>query len=217
MKCRRAQPDLLVPQERLLNNFTGVESQILQCPNNHSHFSEREDPISVISIEIKGKANLQEALSYYVQGEQVEWKCEKCGKVVEAALKRLSLKKLPNTLIIHLKRFDFNYETMLRAKLSNLFEFPLDLDMESYTTEGISRAEARKRSSEERNTAEQAEAQDGMLIDFDSYKIRLGILSRLVHPDFGPSNSFNDSLDLTRSQDYYQYELVGVLVHSGTN
>lgn len=147
-----------------MNNFTGVESQILQCPNNPAHFSEREDPISVISIEIKGKANLQEALSYYVQGEQVEWKCEKCGKVVEAALKRLSLKKLPNTLIIHLKRFDFNYETMLRAKLSNLFEFPMDLDMEPYTTEGIAKAEARKRHNEERAGAEQAETQEGIAL-----------------------------------------------------
>jgi len=109
----------------------------------------------------QGKANLQEALSYYVQGEQVEWKCEQCGKVVEAALKRLSLKKLPNTLIIHLKRFDFDYATMLRAKLSNLFEFPMDLDMEPYTTEGIAKAEARKKREEDRSGGEQAETQEG--------------------------------------------------------
>jgi hypothetical protein len=44
-----------IVQEKLLNNFTGAESQILRCPNNPSHFSEREDPISVISIEIKAR------------------------------------------------------------------------------------------------------------------------------------------------------------------
>ncbi len=58
-------------------------------------------------------------------------------------LNRLSLKKLPNTLILHLKRFEFDFETMQRVKLCNLFEFPIDLDMEPYTTNGIARAEAK--------------------------------------------------------------------------
>jgi len=44
--------------------------------------------------------------------------------------------------MIHLKRFDFNYDTMLRAKLSNFFDFPMELDMEPYTTEGVARREA---------------------------------------------------------------------------
>jgi hypothetical protein len=168
----------------------------------------------------QGKANLQEALSYYVQGEQVEWKCEQCGKVVEAALKRLSLKKLPNTLIIHLKRFDFDYATMLRAKLSNLFEFPMDLDMEPYTTEGIAKAEARKKREEDRSGGEQAETQEGTfrhprsVVWLTRQVCWLTILTRVA--EFNPSNSFNDSLEFSRSHDYYQYELVGVLVHSGT-
>lgn len=37
--------------------------------------------------------------------------CEECDKKVNA-IKRQCLKKLPNILIIVLKRFDFDYETL---------------------------------------------------------------------------------------------------------
>jgi hypothetical protein len=38
---------------------------------------------------------------------------------------RCSIKSLPNTVVIHLKRFEFDYNTMLRHKMNDYFEFPL--------------------------------------------------------------------------------------------
>eukprot|EP01087_Luapelamoeba_hula_P010523 TRINITY_DN2786_c0_g2_i1.p2 TRINITY_DN2786_c0_g2~~TRINITY_DN2786_c0_g2_i1.p2 ORF type:complete len:2352 (-),score=229.36 TRINITY_DN2786_c0_g2_i1:29-7084(-) len=187
--------------EKLLNNFTGIESQILRCPNDPRHFSEREDPISVISIEIKGKKDLNEALAFYVAGEQVEWKCENCGKTVEAALKRISLKKLSNTLILHLKRFDFNYETMLRTKLSNFFKFPEDLDMQEYTTEGLARKEALQ--AYEARKKENSQAQQDP--------------SAAPREWVGESDTPAELFALPHPPSYYQYKLVGVLVHSGNH
>lgn len=43
--------------------------------------------------------------------------CEKCDKKVHA-LKRTSLKKLPNHLILVLKRFEFNYDNMQKVKIN---------------------------------------------------------------------------------------------------
>lgn len=41
---------------------------------------------------------------------------------------------MPNILIFTLKRFEFDYENMIRYKLNDYFEFPLDLDMQKYTS-----------------------------------------------------------------------------------
>ncbi len=55
--------------------------------------------------------------------------CETCDKKVNT-LKRVCIKKLPNHLIIVLKRFEMNYETMSNNKLNNLLEFPTELNLE---------------------------------------------------------------------------------------
>jgi len=61
--------------------------------------------------------------------------CEKCGKKVNT-LKRACIQDLPNTLLVHLKRFEFDYDTMRKYKLNDCIEFPIDeLDMTPYTKE----------------------------------------------------------------------------------
>ncbi|CAM9870234.1 unnamed protein product, partial [Choristocarpus tenellus] len=60
--------------------------------------------------------------------------CEKCGQRVTAQ-RRCAIKALPPTLIIHLKRFEFDLETMTRHKLNHRCSFPMELDMEPWTLE----------------------------------------------------------------------------------
>jgi len=77
-----------------------------------------------------------EALETYVTGELLDgenaYHCEKCDKHV-SAVKRSSIKRLPNMLIIVLKRFDIDYETLLRTKINDCCEFPIRLNMEKYS------------------------------------------------------------------------------------
>ena len=47
---------------------------------------------------------------------------EKCDKKV-SALKRTCLKKLPRYMITTLKRFEFDFDRMIRVKVNNYFEF----------------------------------------------------------------------------------------------
>ena len=58
--------------------------------------------------------------------------CEKCDKKVNA-LKRMCLKKLPNHLILVLKRFEFNFDTMQKMKINELCEFPDEIDFYEFS------------------------------------------------------------------------------------
>ena len=48
-------------------------------------------------------------------------------------VKRTCIKKLPPTLCIQLKRFDYDWERECAIKFNDYFEFPRQLDMEPYT------------------------------------------------------------------------------------
>ena len=64
--------------------------------------------------------------------------CEKCDKKRDT-LRRQTIKRLPNTLFLNLKRFEFNFDTMSKIKINDYCEFPNTLDMSKYTQEYIKR------------------------------------------------------------------------------
>ncbi|KAM0334256.1 hypothetical protein ACHAQA_001278 [Verticillium albo-atrum] len=102
------------------------------------HISERLEPFSAIQCDIKGKTTLLDSLRDYVDGEIMEgenkYKCSTCDRHVDA-VKRACLKDIPNDLIFHLKRFDFNLRTLTRSKINDYFSFPNRIDMRPYTVD----------------------------------------------------------------------------------
>lgn len=50
---------------------------------------------------------------------------------------RTCLKDIPDNLIFHLKRFDFNLQTLQRSKIDDYFAFPEKLNMHPYTIERL--------------------------------------------------------------------------------
>lgn len=105
------------------------------------HISEVMEPFSAIQCDIKGKKNLLESLEAYVNGEHMEgdnkYKCSSCDRHVDA-VRRTCLKEIPDSLIFHLKRFDFNLRTQSRSKINDYFAFPTRIDMRPYTVEHLS-------------------------------------------------------------------------------
>ncbi|KAL8707140.1 MAG: hypothetical protein Q9220_007777 [cf. Caloplaca sp. 1 TL-2023] len=89
-----------------------------ECP----HISEREEPFSAIQCDVQGKSSLTESLSAYVDGEVMEGD----------AVKRACLKDIPDNLIFHLKRFDYDIMTGMRHKINDRFDFPERIDMSPY-------------------------------------------------------------------------------------
>ncbi|KAI0200761.1 hypothetical protein F4808DRAFT_151120 [Astrocystis sublimbata] len=104
------------------------------------HISERIEPFSAIQCDIKGKSSLEKSLQAYVDGEIMEgdnkYKCSTCDRHVDA-VKRACLKDLPDNLIFHLKRFDFNLRLLQRNKINDYFPFPDKIDMQPYTVEHL--------------------------------------------------------------------------------
>jgi ubiquitin C-terminal hydrolase len=159
------------PQEKILKDFFGGQFAQQIVSRECEHVSERDEDFFTLSVEVKGKRKLEESLDLFVKGDLLDgdnkYFCDKCNKRVDA-LKRCCLKSLPNNLFVHLKRFDFDFELLRRSKVNEYCEFPMLLNMEPYTREGLSRRE---------------------------------------HSE--PPASAEDLAN-------YEYELTGVIVHSGT-
>ncbi|PRP87509.1 ubiquitin domain-containing protein [Planoprotostelium fungivorum] len=171
-------------QEHLLKNvFSGTLCNQLIC-KECPHSSERDEPFYTLSVEISRQKDINQSLKSFIKGEMLvddnKYFCDKCNRAVET-LKRCVIKDLPNMLLLHLKRFEFDYEKMKHIKLNDRCEFPMVLDMEPYTKEGVA-------------SAEQA---DGT-----------------TRQEMGENDVGRETED--RVPSYYQYELVGVVVHSGT-
>ena len=64
-----------------------------------------------------------------------KFSCSQCQKKVDAK-KRTCINTLPDNLIVHLKRFEFDLEQMRRIKVNDYCEFPMELNLEPYTKEG---------------------------------------------------------------------------------
>ncbi|MCO5596319.1 hypothetical protein L7F22_050380 [Adiantum nelumboides] len=171
--------------------FGGVFAQQIIC-RGCPHRSEREEPFAAISVDVKNKRDLTESLEAFVRGDLLEgdnaYHCAECGVKVDA-LKRVCVKSLPHTLVIHLKRFDFDYETMQRLKLKDRFEFPTHIDMKPYTVEGLALRETQTHS---------VLSPKGVIETSDM------------------ANKMDDATFLLKPDSYYHYDLVGVVVHSGT-
>eukprot|EP00090_Calanus_glacialis_P047045 TRINITY_DN9530_c0_g1_i3.p1 TRINITY_DN9530_c0_g1~~TRINITY_DN9530_c0_g1_i3.p1 ORF type:complete len:2633 (-),score=502.34 TRINITY_DN9530_c0_g1_i3:271-7929(-) len=124
--------------------FEGVFSDQKIC-EGCPHRYEREQTFMALNLTVKSN-NLQESLAQFVKGELLEgdnaYFCEKCS-IKRNTTKRMCIRSLPQTLVIQLKRFHYDWETNRALKFDDFFEFPWVLDMGPYTAEGISAQEDR--------------------------------------------------------------------------
>ncbi|KAH7374400.1 hypothetical protein BKA66DRAFT_174381 [Pyrenochaeta sp. MPI-SDFR-AT-0127] len=106
------------------------------------HVSERAEPFFAVQCDVQGKANLHESLQAFVRGDVMEgdnkYKCESCGGKFVDAVKRTCLKEVPDNLIFHLKRFEFDLNDFSRRKIYDHFEFPPSIDISAYHLDHLS-------------------------------------------------------------------------------
>lgn len=178
------------------SNFTGQTSNELIC-KGCPHYSERLEDFSSVCLQVKTKKNVIESLNAFVQGEMLEgdnaYYCEKCDKKVNT-LKRQSIKKLPQTLVLVLKRFEYNYDTMQKIKVNDYCEFPFELDMEPFTKEGIHKKEAQESKKTQQTTETEGEGNDNEQMDVEVIQ--------------------TEEEDVNKGS--YKYDLTGVIIHMGT-
>jgi ubiquitin carboxyl-terminal hydrolase 47 len=109
----------------------------LECDTEKS----REDTFLDIPLPVRpfgstvAYESIEEALKAFVQHETLDgnnqYFCEKCNKKCDAH-KGLKFKKFPYVLTLHLKRFDFDYQTLHRIKLNDKVTFPQQLNLNGF-------------------------------------------------------------------------------------
>ncbi|CAO1302522.1 unnamed protein product [Diamesa serratosioi] len=84
--------------------------------------------------------SVEEAIKAFVQPETLDgnnqYFCEKCNKKCDAH-KGLKFSKFPYILTLHLKRFDFDYQTLHRIKLNDKVSFPQQLNLNSFINNSL--------------------------------------------------------------------------------
>jgi ubiquitin C-terminal hydrolase len=118
------------PQLRALvqSTFGGtVINEIKSLEAEYPYQSQREEPFYCLSLDIKNKKSLKEALDFYVKPEVLEgenkYQCDKYQTLVDAQRSNF-IKNMKDTVVINLKRFEFDYNQMMHVKINDHLEFP---------------------------------------------------------------------------------------------
>lgn len=163
-----------------------------------TYYSEREEKFYMITVEVKNKKTLLEALDLTVAEELFtgENKIEDSdnNKKVDA-VRRCAIRDLPPVLIIHLKRFEFDLETMNRKKVNDHMSFPFELDMFPYTEEALAAQSPHKTVVPDASPSDQKE-------------------DEAPRTDSSSQNA-NKRERPQRAAHYYQYSLQGIVAHVG--
>ncbi|OEU22351.1 cysteine proteinase [Fragilariopsis cylindrus CCMP1102] len=118
----------------VLDTFYGQFQSTCVCPRCN-RVSMSFDTFNHISLEIppnnlactKEGVTLHQCFQSFSKPERLDvnnmWYCSKCSEHVQA-LKTMKLWKLPNILVVHLKRFEFKH-ALRRDKLGTFVDFPL--------------------------------------------------------------------------------------------
>ena len=119
----------------LLSSFFGGqlsnEISSLSC----SHRLTRAEEFFMLSLSVQHHRDIRTSLTEFFKGEVLAganaWLCGECKEKVDAE-KRSVITELPSLLILHLKRFEFDFDVMRKKKLNDECAFPLVLNMQPY-------------------------------------------------------------------------------------
>ena len=116
--------------------FMGKICSSVICDSCH-HISRTFENIYNLDLEVKNINNLNDSLQKLIAPDTIEgYKCDACKKEVTIQ-KITSLCKLPNILIVHLKRFFMNYDIYQTEKINSKFEFPQKINLKNYCVETL--------------------------------------------------------------------------------
>ena len=173
-------------------HFGGFVSNELIC-KGCPHYSEREEPFLTVNLQVKNKKSIEQSLAAFVEGEMLEgdnaYHCDICDKKVNT-LKRVCLKKLPNHLILVLKRFEFDFDTMAKVKVNDYCEFPMKLNIEPYTQQGLRKAEKAKKDENGQATEANDQQNDENGQDYPQSYFEYKLTGVVIHLGFADSGHY---------------------------
>ena len=118
----------------IYDTFMGKICSTVECNTCHNISYKYEDFYNLV-LEVSNINNLNDSLQKLIVSETIDdYNCYSCNQKVSIQ-KRTTLCKLPNTLIIHLKRFYMNYEYDRTEKINSRFDFPMKLNLKNFCVE----------------------------------------------------------------------------------
>jgi len=126
---------LLRNKSFLVDICQGQLRSILTC-TECGYFSKTYDPYLYLSLPVNvNMRSISDSLNTFLVEETLDgddrWRCKRCKKKV-VAKKKMDIYKAPSVLILHLKRFSFNYRTGATAKVNTFLDIPLTLNLSEY-------------------------------------------------------------------------------------
>lgn len=96
------------------------------------------DPVLYLSLPVHDQMRtLDEAFKLFLASEMLtgenQWRCDRCKCSVDAE-KRIDIWTLPQVLVVHLKRFEFDSNTSQFRKIESELRSPLTVDLTRYVS-----------------------------------------------------------------------------------
>jgi hypothetical protein len=150
--------------------------------------------------------------------------CDVCNEK-KATTRATCFDELPNSFIIHLKRFDLDFETFETVKLNNRLSFPVTLNMYKFTRHAREAAEKNEKAKETEvggddhdHDLQRIPSKDNddnsnkdVIVEGDA-DVEGAVNVDADSGDVGDNGSNGDNVDDLSG---FEYELQGVLVHAG--
>ncbi|XP_030570000.1 ubiquitin carboxyl-terminal hydrolase 47 isoform X3 [Drosophila novamexicana] len=176
--------------------------------------------------------SIEEALRAFVQPETLDgnnqYLCEKCKKKCDAH-KGLHFKSFPYILTLHLKRFDFDYQTMHRIKLNDRVTFPQKLNLNSFVNRSGQGEQYQMNGSS--NADDCSTADSGSAMEEDNLSSGVGTTASSSQHE-NDMNDEDEGIDMSSSTGKsanmearlkqellsgpYIYDLFAIMIHSGS-
>nr|XP_023028042.1 ubiquitin carboxyl-terminal hydrolase 47 isoform X1 [Leptinotarsa decemlineata] len=217
-------------QANLINDlYEGKMLDYVKCLECGTEKS-REDTFLDIPLPVRpfGSAvaynSVEEALRAFVQPETLDgnnqYHCEKCNKKCDAH-KGLKFTKFPYLLTLHMKRFDFDYNTMHRIKLNDKVVFPEKLNLNSFITANRSESEHMEEREnivkyDDCSTTDSGSADDESCQLTDASSTVNGQDDNCADSDEGIDVSSGNNHHDEEAKGPYVYELFSIMIHSGS-
>lgn len=169
--------------------------------------------------------SVEEALRAFVQPETLDgnnqYFCEKCNKKCDAH-KGLKFTKFPYLLTLHLKRFDFDYNTMHRIKLNDKVGFPEKLNLNPFVSASKSENDQGTAEGEtivkydDCSTTDSGSADDESCQGTDLSSTVNGQDDNCADSDEGIDVSSGNNHHENEAKGPYLYDLFSIMIHSGS-
>eukprot|EP01039_Chlorochromonas_danica_P010659 gene10659-11821_t len=167
----------------------------------HSQSSNIE-PFLKIELLLRGKETLEESLDELIRSELMDGEnkihCDVCEEK-KAVQRFTSLLHLPPLLIIHLKRFDLDFNTFETVKLNSRLAFPMVINLYPYTKDGINK----KQQEEEEEEGNNEQEENGLLREEDCEYELEGVL---VHAGIAQGGHYYAFLRNSSDGKWYRFD-----------